>query len=136
VNSVAFTAETQKELLEHLAEIAKDPAVKFAFSPTIDVLVNSATFDRRRIVVGYGEILKYTPVVKNMIHEMRLVHTGETMLAEHVTRACLVRTQGSIAVSSQKSPGPIELCRTMIWSATLASQNRVTQKPSLVIVPN
>ena len=136
VNSVAFTAETQKELLEHLAIIAKDPAVKFAFSPTIDVLVNSATFDRRRIVVGYGEILKYTPVVKNMIHEMRLVHTGEAMLSEHVQRAVLVRTQGSIAVSSQKSPGPIELCRTMIWSATLASQNRVTQKPSLVIVPN
>jgi hypothetical protein len=136
VNSVAFTAETQKELLEHLAEIAKDSAVKFAFSPTIDVLVQSATFDRRRIVVGYGEILKYTPVVKNMIHEMRLVHTGEAMLSEHVQRAVLVRTQGSIAVSSQKSPGPIELCRTLIWSATLASQNRVTQKPSLVIVPN
>jgi hypothetical protein len=71
-----------------------------------------------------------------MIHEMRLVHTGEAMLSEHVQRAVLVRTQGSIAVSSQKSPGPIELCRTMIWSATLASQNRVTQKPSLVIVGN
>ena len=71
-----------------------------------------------------------------MIADGRLVHTGEAMLAEHVNRAVIVRTQGSVAVSSQKSPGPIELCRTMIWAAALSARPKTSGKPALVVVAN
>jgi hypothetical protein len=84
--------------------------------------------------MGYKEILQYTPIVRNMISEGRIVHTGEAMLAEHVCRAVMVRTQGSIAVSSQKSAGPIELCRTMIWGAAAAARPANSSKPMVVVV--
>ena len=131
--SVAFTAETTKELWAHIAVLATDPLIKFIFSPTIDAHC-PPIYERRRVVMGYKEILQYTPIVRNMISEGRLVHTGEAMLAEHVCRAVMVRTQGSIAVSSQKSAGPIELCRTMIWGAATAARPGQSQKPMLVTV--
>jgi len=133
--TVEFIAETHAELWERLTELAKDPTIKFAFSPTIDVHA-PPQFERRRVVVGYAEILKFTPVVRQMINEGRLVHDGSAMLAEHVNRAVIVKTQGSIAVSSQKSPGPIELCRTMIWASALAARPRASGKPALVVIAN
>jgi hypothetical protein len=133
--SVAFTAETTKELWAHVAALAADPAIKFIFSPTIDAHC-PPVFERRRVVMGYKEILQYTPIVRNMISEGRLVHTGESMLAEHVCRSVMVRTQGSIAVSSQKSAGPIELCRTMIWGAAAAARPANSQKPSMILIAN
>jgi hypothetical protein len=133
--SVAFTAETTKELWAHVAALAADPAIKFIFSPTIDAHC-PPVFERRRVVMGYKEILQYTPIVRNMISEGRIVHTGEAMLAEHVCRAVMVRTQGSIAVSSQKSAGPIELCRTMIWGAAAAARPANSQKPSMILIAN
>jgi hypothetical protein len=133
--SVAFTAETTKELWAHIAALAVDPAIRFIFSPTIDAHC-PPIYERRRVVMGYKEILQYTPIVRNMITEGRIVHTGETMLAEHVCRAVMVRTQGSIAVSSQKSAGPIELCRTMIWGAAAAARPGHSQKPMIVVVNN
>jgi hypothetical protein len=88
-------------------------------------------------VVGYAEILKWTPAVQGLIRERQIVHTGEMALAEHVVRAVSVRTQGSIAVSSQRSPGPIELCRCMIFSSAIVAGNRHSRgKPHLVVVAN
>ncbi len=134
--SVAFTAETAKELWAYVGALAAaDPAIKFIFSPTIDAHC-PPIFERRRVVMGYKEILQYTPIVRNMISEGRIVHTGEAMLAEHVCRAVMVRTQGSIAVSSQKSAGPIELCRTMIWGAAAAARPANSQKPSMILIAN
>jgi hypothetical protein len=130
-----FMAETTTELWQKIGEAAKDPTVKFAISPTIDVHCPPA-FERRRVVVGYGEILKYTPVVKQMISENRVLHTGEAMLAEHVTRAVLVKTQGSIAVSSQKSSGPIELCRCLIWASAMVARPTSNSKPLVFVMPN
>ena len=132
---VEFMAETTRELWERIGEAAKDPTVKFAISPTIDVHCPPA-FERRRVVVGYSEILKYTPVVKQMISENRVLHTGEAMLAEHVQRAVLVKTQGSIAVSSQKSSGPIELCRCLIWAAAMVARPTSNSKPLVFVMPN
>jgi hypothetical protein len=57
-----------------------------------------------------------------MIVERRLAHTGETMLAEHCGRAVAVKTPGSIAISSNKSPGPVELARCLVIAAALAAK--------------
>jgi hypothetical protein len=57
--------------------------------------------ERRKAVVGYGEILKFTPRIKSMIHEKLLLwHTGEQMLAEHVQRAVAVTVTKQHRVSS------------------------------------
>ena len=71
-----------------------------------------------------------------MIEEKTLRHTGEQMLAEHVQRAVAVRSQGSMALSSQRSPGPIELARCMVWAAALAARPVAAGKPMIVIAGN
>jgi hypothetical protein len=77
---------------------------------------------RRSTTWGYGELLRYTGLVLNMIREGRLVHTGEAMLAEHVNRAVLAKAQGAVVLSSQKSPGPIECARAMVAAAAMCSK--------------
>ena len=134
--TVAFTCDTQTQLWDHIAKLAKDQSIQFALTPTID-LQCPPSIERRRVVVGYAEILKWTPAVQGLIRERQIVHTGEMALAEHVVRAVSVRTQGSIAVSSQRSPGPIELCRTMIFSSAIVAGNKHSRgKPQLVVVAN
>jgi hypothetical protein len=134
--TVAFTCDTQAQLWDHIHQLAKDPSIQFALTPTVD-LQCPPSIERRRVVVGYAEILKWTPAIQALIRERQLVHTGEMALAEHVVRAVSVRTQGSIAVSSQRSPGPIELCRTMIFSSAIVAGNRHSRgKPQLVVVAN
>ena len=132
VVTVEFVADTYDEMLQHVERLAKNTAVKFAISPSIDIHWPLA-LERRRAVVGYGEILKFTPRIKSMIHEKLLWHTGEQMLAEHVQRAVAVRSQNSIALSSQRSPGPIELARCLVWCAALASRPTATGKPMIVV---
>jgi len=92
-----------------------------AITPTLDVSCPT-TLQHRRIIVGYQEICRWTAVVRQMLNEKRLFHTGETMLAEHVGRAVAVRTTGAIALSSTKSPGPIELARCLVWAAGISSR--------------
>jgi hypothetical protein len=131
VVTVEFMADTFSQALVHVQRLAADPSIKFAITPTVDVHW-PLNLERRRIVWGYAEILKYTPAVKNMINEKLLLHTGEEMLAEHCQRAVAVRSQGSIALSSQRSPGPIELARCMVTAAALASRPVYTGKPMIV----
>jgi hypothetical protein len=102
-------------------QIDTNPNVVLAITPTLDVSCPTQ-LQHRRIIVGYREICNYTAVVRQMVNEKRLHHTGETMLAEHVGRAVAVRTTGAIALSSTKSPGPIELARCLIWAAGIGSR--------------
>jgi hypothetical protein len=55
------------------------------------------------------------------------------MLAEHIQRAVAVRSQGSVALSSQRSPGPIELARLAVWAVALASRPKSAGKPLMVV---
>jgi hypothetical protein len=131
--SIAFVVDTIGELYEQLDLVAADPTVKFAMSPTIDAIC-PPNLERRRIVVGYAELGKLTPIVRDMIGQGRLVHTGETMLAEHVQRAVAVKTQSTIVLSSQRSPGPIELARCMVWAAGIVARPAQTGRPMIVTV--
>jgi hypothetical protein len=71
-----------------------------------------------------------------MIAEARLLHTGEKLLAEHVQRAVAVRTDNTIVLSSKRSPGPIELARTMVWGIGMCARPTSSGKPMLVSVNN
>jgi hypothetical protein len=125
---VEFVCDSFVQVMLEVDRLAQDPSVKFAITPSIDIHW-PIKLEERRTIVGYGEILKYTPTVRNMINEKRLVHDGSAQLAEHIQRAVAVRSQGSIALSSQRSPGPIELARCTVWAAALASRSQMTGKP-------
>jgi hypothetical protein len=90
--------------------------------------------ERRKTIVGYRELLKWTSPVKNMILENRIYHHGENQLIEHVERAVLIKHQGSVALSSTRSPGPITLARCMVWAAALASKPQLVGKPLVINV--
>jgi hypothetical protein len=132
VVTVEFHVDTLAECLAEIDRLGRDARNKFAVSPTID-LHFPRPLEQRRIIVGYGELLRWTAAVKQMIDQGRLLHTGEAMLAEHVQRAVMVRSQNSVALSSQRSPGPIELARCMVWAAALASKPASAGKPMVVV---
>jgi len=119
-----------------LAEVAQLSAtnVRFLISPSIQIHWPSQ-YQTRTEIVGYGEIVRYTQGVKNMIFEGLLVHDGSKQLSEHVQRAVAVKAESSIALSSQRSPGEIALARCMVWAAALASRPVITGKP-IIAVPN
>ncbi len=120
--TVAFMVDTIGACWEAVQkQIDVNPNVVLAITPTLDVSCPTQ-LQHRRIIVGYREICNYTAVVRQMVNEKRLHHTGETMLAEHVGRAVAVRTTGAIALSSTKSPGPIELARCLVWAAGIGSR--------------
>jgi hypothetical protein len=102
--TVAFIAESITELWENVQELAKDPTIRFALSPTVDATC-PPNIERRRVVVGYAELGRFTPLAKNMIAEARLLHTGEKLLAEHVQRAVAVRTDNTIVLSASDRLG-------------------------------
>jgi hypothetical protein len=122
VASVAFTCETNRAMWRHIERLMEDdPKLKLAITPTLD-LHTPEPLIRRRSLWGYAEMIKYTGLVKSMITEGRLLHTGEEMLAEHVNRATLVKANGAVVLSSQKSPGPIECARCLVAAASLVSR--------------
>jgi hypothetical protein len=123
--------DTIAECLAQVQRLAANPKIKFAITPTID-LHWPVALEQRRGVVGYAELLKWTVAVKQLIDQGVLVHTGEAMLAEHVQRAVAVRSQNAVALSSQRSPGPIELARCMVWAAAMTSRPQAIGKPMIV----
>jgi len=71
--------------------------------------------------------------VRGMILEDRVIHTGHRSLAEHVQRAVLVKTAQGAVLSSQKSPGPIEIARCAVWAISLVSKPVSKQRPIMVV---
>jgi hypothetical protein len=91
-------------------------------------------WERRRNIVGFRELGKWTQYVRSLITEGRLVHTGEITLTEHVERGVMVKVNGSVTLSSARSPGPIELARCMVFAAAQASRSVSNRKPALVVI--
>jgi phage terminase large subunit-like protein len=122
--TVAFMCETMTQVWDNIRQqLASNPGLVVAITPTLDT--NCPTdLQRRRVIVGYQEIGRYTSTVRQLINEGRVAHTGETMLAEHVGRAVAVKTPGAIALSSTKSSGPIELARCLVWAVGMSSRPR------------
>jgi phage terminase large subunit-like protein len=122
--TVAFMCETVTQVWDNIRQqIASNPGLTVAITPTLDT--NCPTdLQRRRVLVGYQEICRHTSMVRSLINEGRVAHTGETMLAEHVGRAVAVKTPGAIALSSTKSSGPIELARCLVWAVGMCGKPR------------
>jgi phage terminase large subunit-like protein len=130
--TVAFVTNSHAEMLQQCTALAASRSVTFAVTPSVDLHWPSH-LQTRKTVVGYAEMLKWTDPVRQLIRQGMLLHTGEQMLSEHIQRAVAVRSQNSIALSTQRSPGPIELARCSVWAAALASRPRAAGKPFLVV---
>jgi phage terminase large subunit-like protein len=127
--SVEFTVDNADACWVEIERVMADPTIALTVTPGLEVLA-PPHLRRRMTIVGYGELLKFTPTVRSLILEGRLRHDGSVALAEHVNRAVAVKTNNSIVLSSQKSPGPIELARAMVWAAALAARPTTRQKPA------
>lgn len=125
----AFVVFSEREMWDRVVELAPRGGT-VAIPGSLEIHRPPSLADRSTIV-GHGEILKWTGLVRAMIVDGRLRHSGDLALAEHVTRAVGYQTQVASGISSDRSPGPIELCRCLIWAAALAS--RPTRKAAPAI---
>jgi hypothetical protein len=78
----------------------------------------------RAVLVGVKELQKWTTLVRSMIMSKQVRHTGESLLVEQVDRTVLSKHNGVNTISSARSPGPIELCRALVWAVATAGKPR------------
>ena len=127
--ATAFTATSAAEMWAETSRIMRDaPSCILAVSPSLQIHTPPA-LARRSTTVGQQEIGKWTGLVKAMVVEHRLTHGDDLPLAEQMARAVAVNISSGPTLSSQKSPGPIELARLVVFAAALASKPRYTAKP-------
>jgi hypothetical protein len=130
---VAFNVDTQAEMWRIIGDMMKDtPTLRLAIPPSLEIHCPPA-LERRRVIVGYRELLKWTLTVRSMIVEGKITHRGEASLGEHVERAVMVKHNGSVSLSSTRSPGDITLARCMVWAAALESKPNQGGKPMLAV---
>jgi hypothetical protein len=127
-----FSVQTLRECQDEIVRIMEDPHVKLAITPSLESHIPQH-LDKRKMIVGYGELLKYTQLVKNLIMERRIAWKAgeEEALSEHMARAVAVKQQHAIALSSKRSPGPIELARCTIFASALAARPRAVGKAAM-----
>jgi phage terminase large subunit-like protein len=132
--SVEFVVQSLAECQQAMMDACTaHPLLGLAVTPALEHHVPLPLM-RRTKVVGYGELMRYTSLVRAQINDGKLVHQGEQNLAEHMNRAVAIMQQNNLALSSKRSPGPIELARCTIWAAALASRPKQAGKPMMVIV--
>ena len=127
-----FVCDLEADMWDHVARVMADSKVQLLISPTLEIHV-PRVYDRRYTIAGYAELLRYTSLVQKMVLEGRVLHTGSMQLEEHVQRAVLVKTAQGAVLSSQKSPGPIELARCAVIAISAVSRPTSRQKPTLLV---
>jgi hypothetical protein len=125
-----FVVESAQQMWAEVVTRMSDPSVKLACTPSLEIHC-PPDLRRRMTIVGYAELIKWTGAARAMIVEDRVRHTGDLALSEHFARAVAVKTGGAIVLSSQKSPGPIELARCSVWGIMLTSRPKATAKPQM-----
>lgn len=117
---VEFVVESADAMWAEVGRVLQDKGVRVAFTPGLASFC-PVDMQRRMVTFGTQEMNLYTAPVRNMILERRLRHGGQMSLAEQVNRAVAGRTGATITLSSQKSPGPIEMARCMVAAAGFAA---------------
>jgi len=115
-----FVADNAAAMWDNIDSIMEDTQVQLALTPGFYALC-PPELQRRAKDFGQREMTTFTAIVRNMILEGRLVHSGQLSLSEQVNRAVAGRSSGTITLSSQKSPGPIEQTRCMVAAAGFAA---------------
>jgi len=131
---VEFVANSEDQMWAEIERVMADQTVQLALTPTLEIHC-PPVLSRRTTIVGYGELLKFSSLVRSMLVEGKVTQRGQRTLTEHVCRAVLTKTAQGTVLSSQKSPGPIELARCMVWAIALSSRPISRTKPILAIAP-
>ena len=129
---VEFMVDTEDQMWLEVERVMADTATRLVITPALHLHLPT-NLERRSSVIGYGELLKYSGLIQKMIVEGKVRHRGELALAEHVSRSVLAKTGGGVVLSSQKSPGPIELCRCMAWAIAESSRPKIVGKPVFAV---
>jgi len=130
LSTVEFIVDNLRDLWSKLEESRKaHKGMTIACGAALDIHLPPAV-KGNAVLVGQREIQKWTTIVRSMIMSGQVLHTGEEILIEQVNRAVLVKHQGQLSVSSARSPGPIELCRALIWSVAMAGKPKINAKPA------
>ena len=116
-----FLVESTAELWAEIERVMADKTVKLNLTPQLAAICPTE-LSHRMDMVGMREMSTYTSVVRNLILEGMVVHCGQLSLTEHVNRAVAGRTGATITLTSQKSPGPIEQARCLVWSCGTAAR--------------
>jgi hypothetical protein len=132
--TVEFVANSEDQMWSEIERVMADTTVQLALTPTLEIHC-PPNLTRRTTIVGYGELLKFSSLVRSMLVEGKVTQRGQRTLTEHVCRAVLTKTAQGTVLSSQKSPGPIELARCMVWAIALCSRPAIRTKPILAIAP-
>ena len=83
-------------------------------------------------MVGNREMMRWTQTARSAIIEQRVRHDGSALLSQHVERAVSVKNQGSLTLSSIRSPGPIELARCLVFAVSMVHKPVAVGKPMIV----
>ena len=128
LSTVEFITDNLRELWSSLEEARqKHKGLQVACGAALDVHL-PPNVKGNAVLVGQREIQKWTTIVRSMIMSGQVLHTGEEILVEQVNRAVLVKHQGYQSISSARSPGPVELCRALIWSVAMAGKPKSQTK--------
>ena len=127
----AFTVSSAAQMWTETEDIMRQaPACLLAITPGLQIHTPPNLL-RRSTTVGQIEVGKWTALVKAMLVEGRLVHGDDLALKEQMARAVSVNISTGPTLSSQKSPGPIELARLVVFAASLASKPRNRARPEM-----
>ena len=127
----AFSVDSEAQMWGEVVRIMADPKIMLGVTPSLEIHT-PPDLRRRMTIVGYAELIKWTAMARSMIVEDRVRHTGDIGLAEHMARAVSVKTNQAIVLSSQKSPGPIELARCAVFAIALESRPAIRNKPQII----
>jgi phage terminase large subunit-like protein len=132
ITKVEFIVDTEEQMWKEIERVMQDTRCLLAITPTYEIHVPTV-LRRRYTVVGYAELLRYSSLVLKMIIEGKVIAHESTALGEHMNRAVMVKTAQGAVLSSQKSAGPIELARCLVFAVSLISKPTNKQKPMLVV---
>jgi phage terminase large subunit-like protein len=127
--STAFQTNTETEAWQEVRRLLPAGST-LAVTPSLEIHT-PPELRRQMMIVGYAELCKWTGMVRSMIVEGRICHRGDPALADHIARAVAVKTQNGVTLSSQKSPGPIELARCAVWASALATKAKWSARPAM-----
>ena len=118
--SVAFQVSSETEAWAEVRRLCT-PSIKLLVTPGLD-LHCPMEYAKRKEVVGFQELGRWTQLVRTMIQEGRVVHHGEQSLTDHMLRAVASRHQAGIVLSANRSPGSIDLARMAVWAVARATK--------------
>ena len=130
--TVAFVKDTLQDCITAIENEVRDQTTRILITPLLELSLPAKLVSRTQ-VVGNRELIRWTALARNAILEGKVAHDGSTLLAQHIGRAVAVKVQGAISLSSIRSPGPIELCRCLVWVLAMAAKPVTTKKPMVIV---